>query len=170
MGPDLPAGTDVIQLEIAVSLYENITQSVNLRHITNATYTIDEFREMMGVPTGRYPVYGDLNRHVIKPSVTEINALAHFEISVLPIKKGKKVDQIMIAWTKKSDEAHHEALRERERPRVGRRARLNNRVEHRQRDAFDRSHDAGQYAAAALPKSLIVGRCRRYPGSSASCG
>ena len=114
----------------AVSLYENITQSVNLRHITNATYTIDEFREMMGVPSGRYAVYGDLNRHVIKPSVTEINALAHFEISVLPIKKGKKVDQIMIAWARKSEEAHHEALRERDRPRVGRRARLTNRIEH----------------------------------------
>ena len=113
----------------AISLYENITQSVNLRHITYATYTIEEFREMMGVPAGRYSVYGDLNRHVIKPSVTEINALAHFEISVLPIKKGKKVDQIMVAWTRKSDEARHEALRERERPRVGRRARLTNRVE-----------------------------------------
>ena len=114
----------------AVSLYENVTQSVNLRHVTTATYTIDEFREMMGVPAGRYSVYGDLNRHVIKPSVTEINALAHFEISVLPIKKGKKVDQIMIGWTHKSDEARHEALKERERPRIGRRARLTNRIEH----------------------------------------
>ena len=114
----------------AVSLYENITQSVNLRHITNATYTVDEFREMMGVPAGRYAVYGDLNRHVIKPSVTEINALAHFDITVLPIKKGKKVDQIMIGWARKNDDDRHEAQRERERPRVGRRARLTNRVEH----------------------------------------
>ncbi len=114
----------------AVSLYENITQSVNLRHITNATYSIDEFREMMGVPAGRYAVYGDLNRHVIKPSVTEINALAHFDISVLPIKKGKKVDQIMIGWARKTDDERHEALRERDRPRIGRRARLTNRVEH----------------------------------------
>ena len=114
----------------AISLYENITQSVNLSYITNATYTINEFREMMGVPAGRYSVYGDLNRHVIKPSVAEINALAHFEISVLPIKKGKKVDQIMIGWARKSDEGRHEALRERERPRIGRRARLTDKVEH----------------------------------------
>ncbi|MDX7951805.1 replication initiation protein [Lichenihabitans sp. Uapishka_5] len=114
----------------AISLYENVTQSVNLRHISNATYTIDEFREMMGVPAGRYAVYGDLNRHVIKPSVSEINALAHFEISVLPIKKGKKVDQIMVAWMRKSQDAATEALRERERPRLGRRVRLANRVEH----------------------------------------
>ena len=114
----------------AISLYENITQTVNLRHITTVTYTIDEFRGMMGVPAGRYPVFGDLNRHVIKPSVTEINALAHFDISVLPIKKGKKVDQIMIAWTRKNDDERHEALREQERPRVGRRARFGGRVEH----------------------------------------
>ena len=114
----------------AISLYENITQSVNLRHITTATYSIDEFREMMGVPAGRYAVYGDLNRHVIKPSVTEINALAHFEITVLPIKKGKKVDQIMIGWARKSDESRDEAMRERERPRIGRRARLSGKIEH----------------------------------------
>ncbi len=114
----------------AVSLYENITQSVNLRHITNATFSIDEFREMMGVPAGRYAVYGDLNRHVIKPSVTEINALAPFDITVLPIKKGKKVDQIMIGWAHKTDDERHEALRERDRPRVGRRARLTNCTEH----------------------------------------
>ena len=114
----------------SISLYENITQSVNLRHITTATFSIDEFREMMGVPAGRYAVYGDLNRHVIKPSVTEINALAHFEITVLPIKKGKKVDQIMVGWARKSDEGRDEAIRERERPRIGRRARLSNRVEH----------------------------------------
>ncbi len=114
----------------AVSLYENITQSVNLRHIINATFSIDEFREMMGVPAGRYAVYGDLNRHVIKPSVTEINALAPFDITVLPIKKGKKVDQIMIGWAHKTDDERHEALRERDRPRIGRRARLTNRTEH----------------------------------------
>ena len=114
----------------AISLYENITQSVNLRHVTTAIYTVDEFREMMGVPSGRYAVYGDLNRHVIKPSVTEINALAHFEISVLPIKKGKKVDQIMVGWTRKSDEARYEAVKEMQRPRIGRRARIANRVEH----------------------------------------
>ena len=108
----------------AISLYENITQNVNLTHITSATYSISDFREMMGVPAGRYPVFGDLNRHVIKPSVTEINALAHFDLSVLPIKKGKKVDQIMVAWRKKDDEARHQALMERHLPRAGRKARI----------------------------------------------
>ena len=108
----------------AISLYENITQSVNLTHITSATYSISDFREMMGVPDGRYPVFGDLNRHVIKPSVTEINGLAHFDLSVLPIKKGKKVAQIIIAWRKKDDEARHEAFQEQQLPRAGRKARI----------------------------------------------
>ena len=114
----------------AISLYENVTQSVNLRHVNSAIYSISEFREMMGVPAGRYPVYGDLNRHVIKPSVAEINALAHFSLSVLPVKKGKKVDQIMIAWNRKDDEARAEATKERERSRIGRRARIMQKVEH----------------------------------------
>ncbi len=153
----------------AVSLYENITQSVNLRHITNATYSIDEFREMMGVPAGRYAVYGDLNRHVIKPSVTEINALAHFDISVLPIKKGKKVDQIMIGLGAQDDDARHEALRERDRPRIGRRARLTNRVEHVAEATPSIGRMLRDDRAPALPKNLIVGagRVRR---AGPACG
>ena len=42
---------------------------------------------------------------------------------------GKKVDQIMIGWARKSDEGCHEALMERERPRIGRRARVAHKVE-----------------------------------------
>src|SRR3954453_15290494 len=36
----------------AVSLYENLAQLVHLKHKTAATYSLDEFRDLLGVPPG----------------------------------------------------------------------------------------------------------------------
>lgn len=107
----------------AVSLYENISQKVNLTHVQSQQYSIQEFREMVGVKDDRYPIYGDLNRHVIKPAVAEINLVAPFHLSVLPIKRGKKVEQIKVGWQRKEELALHEADQEVKKPKAGRRAR-----------------------------------------------
>lgn len=114
----------------AVSLYENLAQLSNLTMKTTHDYTLDEFRELLGVPPGRYKTFGELNKHVIKPTVDEINAIAPFELSVLPIKQGKKVAQIKVGWRKKDSDALLEAQREMERSKIGRRARLAGTVEY----------------------------------------
>ena len=93
----------------AVSLYENVSQKVNLSLIHSQDFSIQEFREMVGVTEDKYPVYGDLNRHVIKPAVAEINAMAHFNLTVLPIKRGKKVEQIKIGWHRKEADEMRDA-------------------------------------------------------------
>jgi len=41
---------------------------------------------MLGVQPGRYKTFGELNKHVLQPAVAEVNALAPFSISVLPVK------------------------------------------------------------------------------------
>ena len=64
----------------AVSLYENLAQFANLTKKTFQDYTLDEFRDLLGVPPGRYKTFGELNKHVIKPAVTEVNALASFGV------------------------------------------------------------------------------------------
>ncbi len=107
----------------AVSLYENISQKVNLTHVQSQEYSIQEFREMVGVKDDRYPVYGDLNRHVIKPAVAEINLVAPFGLSVLAIKRGKKVEAIKVGWYRKDASALREAHQEQEKDKSGRRAR-----------------------------------------------
>ena len=78
----------------AVSLYENLAQCVNLSMKQHQEYTLDEFRELLGVPPGRYKAFGELNKHVIKPAVDEVNALAPFSVSVGPMKQGKKVVKV----------------------------------------------------------------------------
>lgn len=113
----------------AVSLYENVAQLVNLDKKFTHIYTLDEFRDLLGVQPGRYKTFGELNKHVIKPAVDEINALAAFSMNVLPVKQGKKVAEIRIGWWQKDASALRNAWEETQRTRVGRRARISGTVE-----------------------------------------
>jgi len=114
----------------AVSLYENLAQFAALTKKVHKDYSLDEFRELLGVPPGRYKTFGELNKHVIKPAVDEVNALAPFRITLLPIKQGKKVVQIKVAWWPKDSTALGEAWDEMQRSKVGRRARISGTAEH----------------------------------------
>ena len=112
----------------AVSLYENASQWLKLEHKVMQDLTLDELREMMGVEVGRYDAFGDLNIHVIKPAVMEINALAPFNVTVLPVKTGRRVTGVKIGWFSKSNEELAAAWKEAQRPKVGRKARLSGQV------------------------------------------
>lgn len=114
----------------AVSLYENIAQFANLSKKTFQEYSLDEFRALLGVPAGRYKTFGELNKHVIKPAVDEVNALAPFGVSVLPIKQAKRVAQIKVGWWAKDSNALQQAWEEMQRSKVGRRARISGKTEY----------------------------------------
>lgn len=108
----------------AVSLYENVAQWTGLSRKVFQDFTLDEFRERIGVEEGKYPAFGALNKHVIKPVTMEINALAPFNVSILPIKTGKRVTRIRVGWWSKTKEEMNEAWKEVHRPKVGRKARI----------------------------------------------
>ena len=114
----------------AVSLYENAAQWTNLSRKISQDLPLDEFRAVLGIEDGRYEAFGALNKHVIKPVVAEINALAPFNLSIVPVKTGKKVTSLRIGWWRKNQTELEEAWREAQRPRVGRRARIEGRAEH----------------------------------------
>jgi plasmid replication initiation protein len=108
----------------AISLYENIQQFTGLSHKTITEFSLEEFRDLLGVPPHKYKDFGSLNKYVIKPAVEEINALAPFNINLLPIKQGKKVVSITVGWYSKTDSELKAAWREIQRPKTGRRARI----------------------------------------------
>ena len=108
----------------AVSIYENIAQVCNLSHKTSQTYSLDDFRSLMGVPPGKYKSFGELNKHVIKPAVAEVNALASFGLSILPVKQGKRVKEIKLGWWQKDSEAINSSWQELQKTKLGRRARV----------------------------------------------
>ena len=107
----------------AVSIYENIAQLCNLSHKKSQTYSLEEFRALLGVPPGKYKTFGELNKHVVKPAIAEVNALAGFRVVILPIKQGKKVKQVNIGWWNKAPQEIKESFQELQRTKLGRRAR-----------------------------------------------
>jgi len=108
----------------AVSLYENAAQWTGLTKKLFQDMTLDKLRELLGVEGNKYPAFGALNKHVIKPAVMEINALAPFNLSILPYKTGKKVTGVRIAWEMKDREQMEAAWREVNSSKTGRRARI----------------------------------------------
>ena len=114
----------------SVSLYENSAQFIRLEHKTMQEYSLKEFRGLLGLPEDKYPRFGELNKHVIKPIVQEINALAAFYVALAPIKEGRKVTRIRLTWTMKNEEELKAAYAEVRRPRFGRKARIKGTVEH----------------------------------------
>lgn len=113
----------------SISLFEQISQWAPLDYKNTEELTLDEFREMLAIEDGKYPSFGSLNKHVIKKSVSEINALAGFSITVVPIKEGKKVTRIGLFWRQKNVEEKKEAYAELSRHRSGRSARIDGSVE-----------------------------------------
>lgn len=114
----------------SVSLYENIAQFANLNYKSSSEYSLADFRQLMGVPPEKYKSFGEFNKHVLKPAIGEINILAAFGVSVIPVKEGKKVTSIKIGWWKKTEDELREAYAEAERPKIGRRARIDGTVEY----------------------------------------
>ena len=114
----------------SVSLYENVAQFANLSFKSQVEYSLDEFRNMLGVSPGRYKTFGELNLHVLKPVVAEINALAPFGLAVMPVKVGKKVVRVSVGWWKKSEDELAEAFRESQASKIGRRARVAAKASH----------------------------------------
>ncbi len=108
----------------SVSLYENVAQWTGLSRKTFRDMTLDEFRELLGVEEGKYPAFGALNKHVIKHVTMEINALASFSVTIVPVKTGKKVTHIRVGWWQKDKEMMEAAWREVHRSKIGRKARI----------------------------------------------
>lgn len=114
----------------SVSLYENVAQWTGLTRKTYQDMGLDEFRALLGVEPGKYAAFGALNKHVIKHVILEVNALAPFSITVMPIKTGKKVTDIRVGWWPKSKEEMDAAWRELNRSKIGRKARISGQAVH----------------------------------------
>lgn len=113
----------------AVSLYENTCQWFGLTHKTSQELSLDEFRLLLGVEEGKYERFGWLNKHVITPAVTEIVALAPYNIAITPIKQARSVTRVLISWWPKNETELKEAFAETQRSKVGRKARIAGKIE-----------------------------------------
>ena len=61
---------------------------------------IETLRELMGVESNEYPLFGELNRNVIKPAIKEINALTDYFIEVEQKRFGRKIAELKFSIVK----------------------------------------------------------------------
>lgn len=85
----------------ALALYELIAKRARLSYVHSETFPVEQFRLLLGVPVGKLDTYSNLLKFAITPAVDEVNKLADFSVAFEPVKVGRKVEAITLAWSMK---------------------------------------------------------------------
>ena len=113
----------------AFSLYEAISRRLRQRYVFTEELSIDQLRELLGVEPNKLTAYKSLKARAIEPAVEEVNAIAPFNVTLIPRFSGRKVSSYVLGWHIKTEESLRDAYKELNSSRVGRRARLASKVD-----------------------------------------
>jgi plasmid replication initiation protein len=113
----------------ALALYEIGEKRRNMQFKWSEVFDLGELREPLGVKPDELTTFGNFNAWCLKPAAGEVNGLADFSVAFQAVKVGRKVTAVQLCWWRKNEDELRKAFAEVQRHRVGRRARLNNRVE-----------------------------------------
>jgi hypothetical protein len=108
-----------------MALYEMLELRRNMDRCIE-TFTIDRFRELMGVKADAYRIGFDFHRSVVEPAVLEVNGLSDMGVQIELHRRHARapLHGVTMAWWRKSPEQMAPAIRERNKSKVGRMARL----------------------------------------------
>jgi len=123
-----------LRSKYSIRLYEMIERRIGLDK-QHDEFTVDELRSMLGMPDGKLERYADFNKYCLKPAIEEVNLLSDFIVEISAVKIGRSVAKLIVMWFRKSEEERRQAHDEREKSRVGRKARMTGRVERISADA-----------------------------------
>lgn len=114
----------------AIALHELIQLHANLDNCVKL-FPIDRFRDLLGVPPGKYERFDNLMRKVIEPALLQVNGLSEMGVQIEPRRKHSRasVHEVALTWWRKEGEEYRAAIRERSRSKVGRMARLRGKVD-----------------------------------------
>jgi hypothetical protein len=114
----------------SIALYELVCLRINLQNCVEA-FPIERFRELLGVPPGSYADGQDFRRKVIDPAVLEVNSLSdmHVDIDLRRRHARAAIHEVCVAWRKQEGDEFRASSKERDRSKIGRRARLRTEVE-----------------------------------------
>jgi hypothetical protein len=109
----------------AIALYEMVQLRGNLDRSIER-FPVGRFRELIGVPPGTYDRGNDLLRYVVNPALLEVNGLSEFgiQISVERAHSRAPISAISLTWWRKEGEEYRATYQERQRSKLGRKARL----------------------------------------------
>jgi Initiator Replication protein len=116
----------------SLALYELISARVNLKHMWQEEFTVEDIRALLGVPDGKLERIPNLLQKVINPAVLEVNGLADFGVRIEPIREGGKVRGLVtgfrVGWWRKGEDELKSAFSELNQSKVGRISRLRGKV------------------------------------------
>jgi hypothetical protein len=114
----------------AIALYEIVQLRANLDRCLE-TFTLARFRDLLGVPPGAYEQGTDFIKRVTGPAVLEVNGLSDVSVELTLERAGRfaPIKKVTVSWWKKSADEIQAVVRERNRSKVGRMARLRGDVE-----------------------------------------
>lgn len=114
----------------AIALYELLQLRAGMDQCVEV-FPVARFRELIGVPSGTYHDGTNFILKVIEPAVLEVNALSDLGVTVEVCRRSPRapMEAIAVTWWKKEGDQFREAIRERERPKLGRKARLKAQIE-----------------------------------------
>jgi plasmid replication initiation protein len=90
---------------------------------------VTELRALLNVPMGKLERFADFNKYALQPALKELNALSEYAVQVGTMKDGRRVKYLTLLWMQKDLAGRMAALREVERCSVGRKARIEGKVE-----------------------------------------
>jgi hypothetical protein len=121
----------ILQLssKYSLALYELCRKRVNLGQKWSEEFTLERFRQLLGVEPGKLEQFKHFNERAIQSAVAEVNFLCDFGCKVEPVLAGRKVIKIKLSWWRKNTDEIKAAWRELQAAKVGRQARLKGTVE-----------------------------------------
>ena len=111
-----------------LALYEAVSRRVRMDR-TFEDFSLEDMRELLGVPPGKLKRANNLRAKAIQPAVTEVNALAPFSVRIDERREGRSVDGFRVYWWRKGPDEYRAAMAEIERAKPGRKARIRGRAE-----------------------------------------
>lgn len=114
----------------AIALYELVCLRINL-YTCIEVFTIERFRDLLQVPPNAYADGQDFRRKVVEPAVLEVNKMSDVHVDIELRRKHARaaIHEVVVAWRKQEGDEFRESMREINRSKVGRRARLRGLVE-----------------------------------------
>lgn len=114
----------------AMALYELVQLRAGLDRCIEQ-FSLERFRDLLGVPPGKLTRGPDFERRVIEPAVLEVNGLSDMGVKVELTRSHSRspITGVTLAWWRKDGDEFRAAYAERSRSKLGRMARLRGQVE-----------------------------------------
>ena len=106
----------------SLRLYMYLALRANLRK-TSEDVSLDDLRDLLGLSGDTLSRWQDMRRFVLDRAIGEINHVAGFHAAYEPIKRGRRIVGVRLAWGLKDHAELVKAQKELDRPRIGRTAR-----------------------------------------------